>query len=219
MAESTKLQLGRYYHIYHRGNNREPIFFEPRNYGHFLKLYIRYIEPVANTYAYSLLNNHFHLSIRTKTKKEQAAYQQAQTSDFFKKSDVLATQKSDVLVAKILDPSEQFRRFFISYAKSINKAYGRTGSLFENKFGRIEVTSARYFYNLITYIHHNPQKHGFVDDFRDWPYSSYHAILSDEVTRVGKTAVLDWFGGASGFVEAHQTDADERLIYHLIDDD
>ena len=35
-------------------------FIEERNYRYFLGLYARYIEPVADTYAYCLLRNHFH---------------------------------------------------------------------------------------------------------------------------------------------------------------
>jgi REP element-mobilizing transposase RayT len=202
MKRPTKLEFGKYYHIYHRGNNREPIFFEKRNYLYFLKLYGRYIVPVAHTLAYCLMNNHFHFLIQTKT--------EPQISDFLKKSDISSGQ--------IIEPSEQFRRLFISYTKAINKAYGRTGSLFENKFGRIEVKNDRYLCNLIQYIHHNPQKHGFVNDFRDWPYSSYDAILSETPTRVERTAVLDWFGGADGFVDALQTPPDEQSIAHLLTD-
>ncbi|HID28372.1 MAG TPA: transposase, partial [Desulfobacterales bacterium] len=31
------LQFGQYYHIYNRGNNRENLFVEPRNYPYFLR--------------------------------------------------------------------------------------------------------------------------------------------------------------------------------------
>jgi len=30
-----------------------------------------------------------------------------------------------------------------------------------------------YFHTLVAYIYRNPQKHGLVADFRDWPYASY----------------------------------------------
>jgi putative transposase len=40
------------------------------------------------------------------------------------------------------------------------------------------VASDAYFVWLIAYIHRNPQKHGLVGDFGDWPYSSYHTFLS-----------------------------------------
>ena len=59
------LRFGCYYHIYNRGNNRENLFIERRNYPYFLKLYAKHIQPVAETYAYCLLPNHFHFAIRT----------------------------------------------------------------------------------------------------------------------------------------------------------
>ena len=66
MTDPEPLLGDQYYHVYNRGNNREPLFRERRNYPYFLKLYAKYIEPVAETYAYCLLKNHFHLLIRTK---------------------------------------------------------------------------------------------------------------------------------------------------------
>ena len=60
MSKSIPLQLGKYYHIYNRGNNREDLFIDERNYHYFMRLYTKYIQPIADTYAYCLLCNHFH---------------------------------------------------------------------------------------------------------------------------------------------------------------
>ena len=70
------------------------------------------------------------------------------------------------------DPSQAFANLFNAYAKAINKGYKRTGSLFEEHFGRIPIMTDAYRANLIFYIHYNPQKHKFVKDFRDWHWSS-----------------------------------------------
>jgi putative transposase len=67
------------------------------------------------------------------------------------------------------------------------------------------------------YIHHNPQKHGFVADFG--PYSSYHAILSSKPTRVKRDEVLAWFDGPKGFWSLHRQAVDETPIAPLIVDD
>lgn len=203
MTSPAPLQYGQYYHIYNRGNNRENLFYEERNYRYFLKLYARYIEPVAETYAYCLLRNHFHVLVRVKTEEEQEQTFQAKTLKVF----------------KVLNPSRQFSHLFNAYAKAINKAYRRTGSLFEHPFGRIPVTSDAYFVHLIAYIHRNPQKHRFVDDFREWPWSSYHAVLSQKPTRVQRDDVLAWFDGAAAFQAAHRQTVNESLIEPLIVDD
>ncbi len=69
MSNPSPLEPGNFYHIYNRGNNRENLFIQERNYGYFMKLWGKYISPVADTYAYCLLRNHFHAAVRVKDAK------------------------------------------------------------------------------------------------------------------------------------------------------
>ncbi len=55
MSNPPALSFSAVYHIYTRGTNKTNIFIEERNYEYFLKLYEKYIPPVAYTYAYCLL--------------------------------------------------------------------------------------------------------------------------------------------------------------------
>jgi len=201
MPKPVPLQYGKYYHIFNRGNNQENIFIEERNYRYFLRLYAKHIMPVSNTYAYCLLRNHFHFLVRIKTVEEQEL-----------------TGLGD-LSALPRKPSQQFSNLFNAYAKAFNKTYHRTGTLFQRPFGRIEVSSDSYFMQLVTYIHQNPQKHGFVSDFRTWPYSSYQALLSTKPTRLQRDDVLTWFQGVDHFEDVHRYEVDERKIAPLVPDD
>ncbi len=193
------------YHIYNRGINRANIFVQERNYEHFMHLYHNYIDPVADTFAYCLLRNHFHLLVRIKSSEEIETLRVSFANhDPIRKRhpedpDVDRARKSQGSD----QPSKKFSDFFNAYAKAINKAYGRTGSLFQHPFGRILVASGRQFWNVVAYIHQNPQKHGLVTDFRDWKYSSYGLLLSDQPTRLGRNCVLDWFGGQEGYLKKH----------------
>src|SRR4030043_1432911 len=117
MQTVLALKPGGYFHIFDRGVNRENIFLEERNYAYFLNLYIRHISPAAETFAYCLLRNHFHILVRIKT-------------------DAAAPTAS---------VSKPFNNFLTAYAKAVNKAYGRTGALFQHHFNRIPVQSIRYF--------------------------------------------------------------------------
>ena len=200
MSKLTRLQFGKYYHVYNRGNNREDIFIETRNYRHFLRLYAKYVESVVDTYAYCLLRNHFHFLVRIKTEEEQKAF--GVSKDFAPK-----------------DPSQQFGNLFNAYAKAINKACGRTGSLFQNPFGRVEVTSDAHFIWLVVYIHQNPQKHGLVGDFRTWPYSSYQALLSAKPTHLERNQVLAWFNGVEDFEALHCQEVRVRQARSLVPED
>ncbi len=206
------LKYGTYYHIYHRGNNRENIFFEERNYAYFLKLYGKYIVPVADTFAYCLMRNHFHLVVRIKTVGEQEAWQKDHHLAGFRK-------RSRPPTFRRKDPSRQFSNLFNAYTKSINKAYHRTGALFESPFGRIVVNDATYFAQLVLYIHQNPQKHGFVDDFRMWPHSSYQTLLSKKSTHLRREEVLTWFGSLATAQTAHHHPISEKNLAPLIRDD
>lgn len=205
MSKPEPLEYGQYYHIYNRSNNGKTLFCEERNYPYFLGLHAKYIEPIAETYAYCLMSNRFHLLVRIKTVEElaEAADQTGPVSE-----------TGPVFRAK--DPRRQFNNLFIAYAKAINKAYQRTGALFERPFKRKLVTNDRYFTALVAYVHRNPQKHGFVTDFRAWPHSSYRALVSDRPTRLQREAVLEWFGGRTGFEELYLTEVDEAIIVPLI---
>ncbi len=192
MSNPVPLQYGQYYHLYNRGNNRENLFVEERNYRYFLRLYAHHVAPIAETYAYCLLRNHFHFLLRIRDVAD------------------LADQRP---------PSRYVSNFFNAYARAFNKAYERSGALFQRPFGRVRITSDAQLSWLVTYIHHNPQKHRFAVDFRTWPYSSYHAHLSSKTTRPERDEVLAWFQGVSAFRQAHERQVEGRLLPALAPDD
>ncbi len=210
------LQFGQYYHIYNRGNNRENLFVEQRNYLYFLQLYAKHIQPVAETFAYCLLPNHFHFAIRTFTPEEQEQYHAHQIGSFLQNDPFYQEQCPPF---QLREPSRAFNNLFIAYARAFNRATKRSGVLFETPFGRKLVDNDRYLFTLIQYIHRNPQTHGFVNDFRDWPWSSYGAILASKPTKVQRDTVLDWFNGRSHFATAHLTEVDEESIAPILLDD
>jgi putative transposase len=55
------------YHIYNRGNGKEKIFFNKRNYHYFLIQYDKYLSGFIDTFSFVLLPNHFHLLVRIKS--------------------------------------------------------------------------------------------------------------------------------------------------------
>jgi REP element-mobilizing transposase RayT len=189
------LQPALYYHLFSRGNNRENVFIEERNYDYFMALYAKHFSAVADTFAYCLMPNHFHFLVRIKT------------PGVFKTPGVS------------INPSQQFGNFLNAYSKAVNKAYGRTGSLFQNRFGRKVVDSDAYFLALIAYIHRNPEHHGLVSDFRKWNHSSYHVLLSIKETRLCRDEVIGWFGDQERFKEFHQREPEIHQISQLIDED
>jgi len=203
MTKPSPLSYGCSYHVYARGTNRENIFVEPPNYEHFLRLYGHHVAPIADTYAYCLLKNHFHLLIRIKTTAEIGE----QTR---RVSETLRVHPA---------PSQTFSTFLNAYAKSINLKYNRTGSLFQHPFGRILVEHEQYFARLVVYIHRNPQRHGLIENFRDWPHSSFQTLLSNKATRLCRHDALAWFGNREWFIKSHMDAEVASETLPLIQDD
>jgi putative transposase len=205
MTSPSPLQPGYYYHIYNRGNNHGDIFFEERNYSYFLSLLEKHILPVAEIYAYCLLKNHFHLLVRVRDMNEITTLKVLET---------FRVSKMDINYA-----SKKFSDFFNAYAKAINTAYGRTGSLFEHPFGRKLIDNSTYIKRVVIYIHQNPYKHHLIEDFKDWNYSSYHEFLSDQTTIIHRNIVDDWFEGEKQFKAAHDEWVDRTVIKLMEDED
>lgn len=188
-TEIPSLSYGTFYHIYNRGNNRENIFVQERNYAYFMDLWWKHISPIAETWAYGLLRNHFHAAVFIKYEEDL-------------KTDLTGFGNPSGLKPK--DPSQYFSNFFNAYAKGLNISIQRTGALFQRPFKRIPVDSEAYLMRLIVYIHQNPQKHGFESDFRNWNYTSYHQLISDLPTRLQRERVLQLFGSREDFIRIHQ---------------
>jgi putative transposase len=173
------ITFGTFFHIYNRGNNRENIFVQLRNYAYFMDLWWKHTSLIAETWAYCLLRNHFHALVFIKNREE------------------LPDQN-------IKEPSQYFSNFFNAYARGVNLATGRTGAMFERPFKRIPVDSESYLIRLVVYIHQNPQKHKFIEDFRDWDYSSYSHLVSNAPTRLQRDRMMDLFGSRDDFIRIHQ---------------
>ncbi len=204
---SIPLEPDCYYHIFNQGNNHEKIFYQEKNYIYFLKKLAVYMSGYFDFYAYCLLPNHFHLLVKIKTKQEISIQAKIDFPKGFKKNadfaDIkyLSSLPAD-LPEKII--SEKFRRFFLSYSKSINKQENRSGSLFRKYFRRKRINSDDYFTGLIWYIHNNPVKHNVYDNFETYKWSSYYRILQNRKSLLNKKQVFNWFDSKENFVAFHK---------------
>lgn len=193
-----RIEPERFYHIWNRGNNRENLFYTPANYEYFLRMYAEFLDPVAETYAFCLLPNHFHLLIRTKAFASEEVSPMGETSG-----------KSNPV-------SRAFQRLFTAYSQAINLQQHRTGSLFQKPYKRLEVKSVNQLVNLVHYIHTNPQKHGITDDFRDYPWSSYERILINRPSKLKKDEVVAWFKNKDNYLSHHSRTIDLDELKELM---
>ena len=222
MTSPSPLLYDTYYHIYNRGVNGGNIFVEERNYDLFLRLYEKHLAPVVDTFAYCMLRNHFHVCLKTRAEEgilktlRVSSVNNRQTKQGNPANQVEGQSRKPLGSQYI---SDKFSNFFNAYAKTINKAYERTGSLFQHPFGRVVITSDRQFWNVIAYIHQNPQKHGFVKDFREWKYSSYGIILNEKKTIINRNETMKWFGTKDEYVTLHSEWVTDAHAKWFVEDD
>lgn len=176
---------GEFFQVYSRTNGTELLFRTEENYTFFLEKYQKHCSTHFSTLSYCLLPNHFHFLIQV---KENAKPETALRS---------------------------FSNFLNGYAKAYNQLYDRHGGLFQRKFKRKQVDGDSYLSQLIIYIHRNPQKHGIIEDFKNWKFSSFKALTSQKPTKIDRDFVLDWFGGVEEFKKIHDSEQATRLMQEL----
>ena len=180
---------GGYYHLYNRAVAEEALFQQQGDYGRFLDTYKKYIEPLADTYCYCLMPNHFHSLIKIKDE-----------IDIIRR---VNTDLNSEYVPKVL--ANEFGKGFNSFAKYYNLKYKRKGSLFIHTFNRKPVNSLQYLNILVCYIHANPYNAGLCQQLEDWKYSSYKHYFRDTSSKINlKTQeTLSWFDSKENFIFVH----------------
>ena len=147
------------YHIYNRGNNKNPIFYKEENYLYFLRKMQTQLKPYCDILCWCLMPNHFHLIINA--------------NEFSCKERVAFGGKS------IQELTYRIGTLLSSYAQAINKQNNTTGSLFQQKTkaknldNKTHESPCTYLINAMHYVHQNPWKAGLVKKIEEWPFSSF----------------------------------------------
>jgi putative transposase len=192
-SKYESLEAGCYYHVYNHAVGGRLLFSEPNNYEYFLSLYDKYISPVADTYAWVLMPNHFHFLIKTAT-----------TSTSTSTSNLTGFENLSGLDVATKPLHQHFSNFFNAYTKAFNKRYNLWGALFERPFKRKRIDEMDYLKNVILYIHNNPVHHGFCSHPVEYPWSSYLTCISVKSTKLQRQAVVGWFDGEANFKVLHK---------------
>ncbi len=152
------------YHVYNRGNNKQPIFFNDRNYIFFLKKIREEWRDYCEILCYCLMPNHFHFMI---VPNEKAC------DNIFLGDKLTHLQNLSKTIGKTLS----------SYTKAINIQNETTGNLFQKKTKAKCLSEIQIFQNKFSardyaltcfhYIHQNPLFANLVKELNEWKYSSY----------------------------------------------
>lgn len=188
---TTPLIPGERYHIYNRGNNYQTVFCAASDYEVFLRKWQEFISPIAKTYCYHLLPNHFHTIIEVRNFPQNQILTDEQLGKTNKAGTPLWVQQS-------------LSNFFNSYSRTFQNRYGGDGSLFHSPFKRKHIADEAYFLQLLAYIHWNAHKHGLsAGRLYDREHCSYRDILAGTNAWLESRSVIEQFGSLAAFVRFH----------------
>jgi len=192
-----------HYHVYNRTNNRETLFTCDRERSLFMEKYKEYLSAYVDTFAWCLMEKHFHFSIRVKPREVifKEVINTPEPLRIAAQINFLEQPEDEKTFHSVIE--RQFSRFFTSYAMIFNLTHQRSGNLFYRPFKRIEIKEENHQVWLVYYIHSNISKHGIRLDFAAYSWSSYKTFLNEKPTLLCKQEVLDWFGGKAQFLEFH----------------
>jgi putative transposase len=152
------------YHVYNRGNNKAPLFFNSGNYLYLLKKIKAEWLTYCDIFCYCLMPNHFHFMLEPRPEGCENIILKGRTTHL---------QKLSKTIGKTLS----------SYTQAINIQHKTTGNLFQKKTkakcltdeqkGKSVYISRDYLVTCFHYIHCNPLEAKLVKELKDRPYSSW----------------------------------------------
>jgi len=186
------LSTGEIYHLFNRGNNRQDIFYQTKDYKRFINTfcYYRFSDPkpsfsdlskkklnnfyptLKNKYVeilcYTLMPNHFHFLIKQ-----------------------LRENGISIFMSQVCN----------SYTKYINTRYKRSGSLLQGTFKSVRITTDEQLIHTSRYIHLNPivSSLAIKDDY--YPWSSYPEYIHSGPQICSTSEVLNFFPSTQKYQE------------------
>ena len=204
MSRSFKFSIDEFYHVYNRGTDKRAIFLDDNDRKRFY-------------YLLFLCNGNKPFEISELILKQVFQFERGETL-----VDIGAVCLMDNHFHLLLHEkkengiSEFMHKVSTAYTNYFNRKYKRAGSLFEGRFKARCIDDDRYLNYLFAYIHLNPVKHNFSNDYKRYPYSSYSAFGSNIETVVSRDYILNLFEGFDNFEYWHDL---KKIKYNKIIED
>ena len=152
----VKFSPGEYYHTLNRGNNKQSIFLDERDYVRFAFLMLHF-QSVIRFYNISYSVNYFirhRVFSKIKNEKEFLKKRQVSLLCF-----VLMPNHFHLLVREESEHgiSNYLQRVQDGYTKYFNAKYKKSGHLFQGPFKAVHVKDNNQLLYLSSYIHKNPK--------------------------------------------------------------
>ncbi|MBU1159982.1 transposase [Patescibacteria group bacterium] len=154
----TKIAPGEYYHIFNRGNNKQKIFLEEKDWARFLFLILYLQSPFVFYNISRHVNNfvrHRVFNISKKALQNVLGNKTVELVCF-----VQMPNHFHLIVKEINEGgiSQYLQRIQDAYTKYFNVKYGSSGHLFQGPFKAVRIKNNEQLLYLSAYIHRNPRE-------------------------------------------------------------
>lgn len=176
----VRISVGEYYHIYNRGNNKQDIFLDEKDWVRFLFLVLYFQSPVI------FRNSGRHIShfvqyrvfnISNKTECEIIKNRTAELTVF-----AIMPNHFHLIVHEFIEGgiSKYMQRVQESYTKYFNAKYDKSGHLFQGPFQVVHIKNNEQLLHLSAYIHRNPRElKQWKNKEHQFPWSSCQDCITE----------------------------------------
>lgn len=167
-----------YYHIFNRGNNKQNIFLDKRDWIRFLFLILYFQSPLTfsnlgRSITYFVRRRAFNIS--ADTIKEILENRYVELVSF-----VLMPNHFHLIIKELKEGgiSQYMQRIQTAFAKYFNTKYKKSGHLFQGPFKIVRIESNEQLLHLSAYIHRNPREiKQWKNREKDYFWSSYQDYI------------------------------------------
>lgn len=167
-----------YYHILNRGNNKQPIFLDTRDWSRFLFLIIYMQSPIifqnlSRHISYYIKNGNFNI-----TDSDIEEIKRTRNVELINFALMPNHFHLTVYELKSGGIANYMQRILCAYTKYFNTKHEMSGHLFQGPYKAVHIENNEQLLYLSSYIHKNPQEiFEWKSNIHTYPWSSYQDYI------------------------------------------
>jgi putative transposase len=174
------ISVGEYYHVFNRGNNKQLIFLDTRDWARFLFLILYLQSPIVfqnlgRQISYFVKNRAFNINGDDKNEVLKKRY--VKLVNF-----ALMPNHFHLILHEFEEGgiAQYMQRVLCAYTKYFNTKYQKSGHLFQGPYKAVHIKNNKQLLYLSTYIHRNPRE---LSEWKNkehlYPWSSYQDLIKE----------------------------------------
>ena len=216
----TPIAPGEYYHVYNRGNNKQAIFTDKRDWMRLLFSIVYLQSPISfnnmgRQISYFVKNGIFNVSA-----EEQADIEKHKGVELI--NFALMPNHFHITVRELKESgiAEYMQKVLCSHTKYFNAKYNKSGHLFQGPYKAVHIEDNRQLLHLSAYIHRNPNElGGWKNKLEIYPWSSLRDYIGENRWGIllKKDIITSQFKNVNEYIKFVRTSTAKKLKSRLDD--